>query len=112
MTDCQRCGECCKYLPLSTQHMRPEYRKYLLDRGLKEDQGFILIPHVCQHLYQCDPETPVLYERGSGKPVEGYVCLIHHQPDRAMVCRKFHGQKQIGPWRVYVPPGCAFNKKE
>ena len=49
---CARCGRCCMVLPLFTQHMHPDFRKYLLNRGLQEDkeQGCILIPNVCQHL--------------------------------------------------------------
>ena len=113
-TQCSRCGECCKVLPLSVSGMPPGYRKYLLQRGLKEDQGFILIPHVCQHLHQ--DMTDWRYDRKgrlmSFPSVTRYTCAIHDSPERSLVCRKFNGQKRIGPWRVYVPPNCAFNKEK
>jgi len=109
MTDntCQRCGACCRLIALSTIHMPPAYKRYLLNHGLKEDLGFILIPHECQHLI----EVPVPGDYNAIPAME-FACDIHESPDRPQVCRKFHGQKRIGPWNVYVPPGCAFNKKE
>jgi hypothetical protein len=100
---CNRCGECCSYLPLFTQHMHPEYRKFLLMRGLKEDtkQGCILIPHICQHLgFKTDGKT------------KEYFCDIHNDPNRPEVCSKFHGQKFLKNARIYIPPGCAFAKEK
>ena len=49
---CSRCGECCRVLPLPISGMSPEILAYYRCRGLKEDQGFILVPHDCQHLRQ------------------------------------------------------------
>jgi hypothetical protein len=96
--------------------MHPSYRKYLLERGLKEDQGFILIPHTCQHLKKKYPRKITLGGQPFIETIEFekeqvYICAIHDSPDRPEVCRKFHGQKKIGPWSVYVPPGCAFRKQ-
>jgi len=109
MAECQRCGSCCKVIPLSTAGMPPDYRKYLLQRGLKEDQGFILIPHECENL-----DEELKYDSAfEGHVKTGrYTCRIHDSPDRSLACRKFTGQKRIGPWRMYVPPNCAYNKKE
>ena len=111
MTECARCSACCRVIPLSTSTMSPEYRKYLLNRGLKEEQGFILILHDCQHLFK-DKEIQV-QPPGVCAPVSVpvYACDIHDSPDRAFICRKFTGQKQIGRWKMYIPPGCAFNNK-
>lgn len=115
---CARCGQCCMVLPLFTQHMHPEFRKYLLTRGLKEDkeQGCILIPNVCQHLI---PPHMISHTTEEGNTCsawttyeESYSCDIHNDPDRPHVCRAFHGQKIIKGSRIYVPPECAFNKEE
>ena len=109
---CQRCGSCCSVLPLFTQHMHPEFRKYLLTRGLTEDkeQGCILIPHRCQHLIQ--EQGPNRWDPDKGivecEPV--YVCDIYYDPDRPEVCKKFHGQRLMKNARIYVPPECVFNK--
>ena len=115
MTECARCGECCKVLPMSLSGMPAGYRKYLLQRGLKEDQGFILIPHVCQHLSHHMKDGTDINLGRTRVITEDMImscCDIHDSPDRSLACRKFTGQKRIGPWRMYVPPNCAYNKKE
>jgi hypothetical protein len=105
MTDktCSRCGACCMVLPLFTQHMTPDYRKYLLNRGLQEDkeQGCILIPGPCQHL---------LISAGVSYEKEVYSCAIHNSPERPAVCGKFHGQKMVKGARFYIPPGCSYRE--
>jgi hypothetical protein len=101
---CKRCGVCCRVIPLSTAHMSPEYRAYLLNRGLKEDQGFILIPHDCQHL-QFTPENCFMPDLGGE-----WFCDIYYDPARPKVCQKFHGQKRIGSAIIYIPPGCGYRK--
>jgi hypothetical protein len=90
--------------------MSPDYRAYLLNRGLKEDQGFILIPHDCQHLVHemtvmsdSDPDDPELNR-------EIYACDMHYDPALPKVCQKFHGQKRIGSAIIYIPPGCGYRK--
>ena len=104
---CSRCGKCCSYLPLFTQHMHPKYREYLLNRGLVEDkqQGCILIPHVCQHLQKH-------VKWGSGGSAFEYSCDIHDDPDRPEVCRKFRGQRIMKGARIYVPSGCSYRDEE
>jgi Fe-S-cluster containining protein len=84
-------AECCRTIPLLIQNMTKEYRAYLRTRGLQEDQGFILIPHNCQHLMNNK-------------------CAIHDSPDRPKVCRIFHGQKRIGMMKIYVPPECGYQR--
>ncbi|CAK0771160.1 hypothetical protein CCP3SC15_420007 [Gammaproteobacteria bacterium] len=107
--ECNRCGKCCRVLPFQIAGMSPEYKKYLLNRGLEETQGFILVPHTCQHLTMVsvplDLDIPSLL-------ITVHSCKIHESPDRPKVCQRFKGQKQIGPWKIYVPPGCGYSKTE
>ncbi len=90
--------------------MHPEFKKYLLTRGLKEDkeQGCILIPHVCQHLQEQRENS---WADECLKTFQKYSCDIHNDPDRPHVCRAFHGQKIIKGSRIYVPPECSYNKE-
>ena len=112
---CNRCGACCKFLVLSTRHMHPDHKKYLLNRGLVEDkeQGFILVPHNCQHL-QYEKIDGSDLNLGSLRPITQDMirskCDIHDDPDRPEVCQKWHGQKILKGARIYVPPGCAFRE--
>ena len=111
--ECSRCGACCRVLPLPTAAMSSNYLRYLRLRGLKEEQGFILLPHDCQHLISSvevkfENKRLMLIHLGDGK--SKYECDIHESPERPMICRKFHGQKRIGRWNVYVPPGCSYNR--
>ena len=99
---CTRCGECCKVIPLSVKNMHPNYRQYLRNRGLKEDQGFILIPHECEHL--------VLESENLETGQKVYACDIWYDASRPFICRKFVGQKQIGPWMMYIPEKCGYRK--
>jgi len=116
---CNRCGTCCSYLPLFTQHMHPEHKKYLLNRGLVEDkkQGCILIPHVCQHL-QRDQSGIVRHTSGKDAgqirclpSVTKYLCDIHDSEDRPHVCKAYHGQKILKGARIYVPPQCVYSRE-
>ena len=115
--ECSRCGECCRYLPLLISRLDPPYLNYLRCRGLKEDQGFILIPHDCQHLKSVYPRkiklgmNAILEVLEEGEP-QIYLCDIHDSPDRPAICQKFHGQKRIGNAMIYIPPGCTMRKKE
>lgn len=96
--DCNRCGACCWVLPISNKHLSPEYKQYLITRGVKEDiaQGFMLIPHKCQHLI-----------------TEGNIrsCDIYNSPDRPYVCRIFTGQKHIKGSQTYIPLGCSYRRE-
>jgi hypothetical protein len=120
---CNRCGSCCMVLPWFTQHMHPEFKKYLLTRGLKEDkeQGCFLIPHVCQHLKMTTEECIQKYSSKTGErlpeevpftSITGWSCDIHNDPERPEICRKFHGQKLMKNARIYIPPNCVFAKEK
>lgn len=105
---CKRCSECCRYLPLFTQHMHTEHKKYLLNRGLVEDkkQGCILIPHECQHL----KIRGFAFGTTLKESLE-YYCDIHDSEERPHVCKAFHGQKIMKGARIYVPPQCVFSRE-
>jgi hypothetical protein len=92
--------------------MHPSYLHYLRTRGLKEEQGFILIPHDCQHL--TEESRVVGFDEDSGNTIDEsyYSCTIHESPDRPHVCSAFHGQKRIGNALIYIPPGCTMRRKE
>lgn len=94
MTDnkaCSMCGVCCRVLPLVIKNLSKEYLAFLRYRGLKEEQGFILIPQDCQHLInnRCD---------------------VHESPDRPKICSSFHGQKRIGMMSIYIPSCCTYQR--
>lgn len=112
-TDCSRCGSCCTVLPLATLGMDPEYLKYLRTRGLKEEQGFILIPNVCQHLVDT-VEIAGIRETWAGTFCERRTtkcCAIHDSPEFPKMCRIYHGQKQHGRARFYRPESCTMVKR-
>lgn len=101
--ECAQCGECCKWIVLRTDQMTPEYLQYLRCRGLREDQGFILVPHECQHLH-----IENFKFGGTLEDAMKHYCDIHDSPDRPRVCKVFHGQRQGSRhWKFYCPPGCA-----
>ena len=103
---CHRCGSCCSSIPLLIKGMSPDYLKYLRTRGLKEDQGFILIPHDCQHLKALH-WIPNIGMKKIEKDVP-FTCDIHDSPDRPACCVKYHGQKIIKKMIIYRPPGCGY----
>ena len=108
---CSRCSACCRVLPLPIAGMSPEILAYYRCRGLREDQGFILVPHNCQHLKKHERITTegnlglVKYHCGD------FSCDIHDSPDRPRVCQQFHGQRR-GSKHVlfYIPPGCSMRR--
>ena len=104
---CSRCGECCRVLPLPISGMSPEMLAYYRGRGLREDQGFILVPHDCQHL-----QEEILGDEGTEYTDCSIVyCDIHDSPERPRVCQQFHGQRR-GSKHVlfYIPPGCSMRR--
>jgi hypothetical protein len=112
MTGCLRCGECCRWLPLSIAGMNHEYLHYLRIRGLKEEQGFILIPNICQHLIE--ESRVVAFDEDKNETVDEpiYACDIYYDPDRPNVCQRYHGQSRIFTAKIYIPPGCGFRKDQ
>jgi len=111
MTECSRCGECCRILLIPVKLCSKHHQHYLRTHGLKEEQGFFLIPHDCQHLVKI--EGPFKWDEDAGivDTLERYECNIHDSPTRPANCRIWTGQKTIKGERIYIPPGCAFNNK-
>ena len=107
--ECSRCGACCRIVPLQTKAMSPEYLNYLRTRGLQEAQGFILIPHDCQHLYRANIYAVDLFPEDHKN--KKFSCDIHESPDRPKVCKIFHGQKRSARAVFYVPPGCTMKEQ-
>lgn len=105
--ECTRCGACCRTVVLQTKAMSPEYLNYLRTRGLKEAQGFILIPHVCQYL--ASEPVPGDY---SAVPAVYHSCVIHESPERPKICQVFRGQKRGARAVFYVPPECGYKREQ
>ena len=101
-TGCSRCGACCKVLLIPVKLCSKQHQHYLRTHGLKEEQGFFLIPHDCQHLKDMSVEE-------TSDPY--FECDIHDDPIRPSICRDWTGQKTIKGQRIYFPPACSFNNK-
>ena len=111
MTECSRCGSCCRVLLIPVKLCSKHHQHYLRTHGLREEQGFFLIPHDCQHLQS---ENRVIgYNEDTGNTIdeEIYSCDIHKDPTRPAICRNWTGQKTIKGQRIYFPPACSFNNK-
>ena len=105
---CSKCGACCRVLPLLISNMTPEYLAYLRERGLQEDQGFILVPQDCRHLKRDLGPYGWVPEEGIVALPEKYSCDIHDSPDRPRLCQVFHGQRRGSKHILfYIPPGCS-----
>lgn len=88
------------------QGLSPEIIDYLVKRGCSIDDGFVLIPHRCQHL-RLDTKLSVFdidLNTGERKLViPKYLCDIHYKEDYPVICRRFHGHG-----RYYIPEGCVY----
>ena len=94
---CNRCGECCRWLPLIlVWQCKPHQLHYLRERGLKEEGGYFLADSPCRHLREEEPD-------GSGTKTRG--CAIYET--RPATCRDFCGKALSGGKRFYVPEGCS-----
>jgi len=89
---CNRCGECCKVIPILLKGIAPETKEWLMARGAKEDtnQGYLLIPHVCQQLIENAGEI---------------TCAIHDTDQYPLACARYHGFGHF-----YKPEGCGYLK--
>lgn len=111
-TDCRRCGSCCRVLASKSVGMSPEVLDYLSKRGCTVDDGYVLIPHRCQHLrldeklssYQIEDTLPDGTE-GKYKRllVPKYRCDIHDTPEYPLICKRYHGHGAY-----YIPSGCVY----
>jgi hypothetical protein len=98
--------------------MSPEVIDYLIKRGATVDDGYIILPHRCQHLRLDEKHSEYVIEdtgpEGSPGPykrlsVPKYLCDIHDTPEYPLLCKRFHGHGAY-----YIPNGCVFltNKDE
>jgi len=94
--ECSRCGACCTVIGIGKTGMDKDTLEWMRARGLKEEQGFFIIPHQCQYLTTYHGQ---------------FACIIHDTKPKS--CQKFHGQKHRAGKKYYVPPGCTMkgNKK-
>ena len=94
---CNRCGECCRWLPIIlVWQCKPHQLHYLRERGLKEEGGYFLADAPCRHLLKEEPDS-------SGTKTWG--CAIYE--NRPATCRDFCGKALSGGKRYYVPEGCS-----
>ena len=103
---CNRCGECCKVIPILLKGMSPETKEWLLARGAKEDrkQGYLLIPHVCEQLedeLEYDPITEGHIKTGKTR------CRLHDTARYPLACARYHGFGHF-----YKPEGCGYLEKD
>jgi len=90
MTECAKCGKCCKAISFAIRGMKPNMREWLLARGGVESRDYVVVPQRCPHLR------------------EDNTCDIHDSPNYPKACRDYHGDSHRGVF--YVPPGCALRK--
>ncbi|NMB78332.1 MAG: hypothetical protein GYA23_04485 [Methanomicrobiales archaeon] len=94
---CSRCGECCRWLPLTyVKQCKPHQLHYLRERGLRESDGYFLADAPCRHLKQDPPD-------GSG--ITKWGCAIYDT--RPATCRDFCGTTLSGGKRFWVPETCT-----
>lgn len=91
MTECNKCGECCKTLMFTVSELSNDrlLRIYFKARGVKILKGNkVLVPHRCSHL------------------TEDNLCDVHGTKRQPIICKNFRGQKNY-----YTPRCCAFHPK-
>lgn len=90
MTECNKCGECCKYLTFTIKNVKrnPLLLDYYKKHGCRIEGEMIVVPSRCQHLD------------------ENNLCKIY--PDRPSLCKVFKGQS----FGHYVPKECVYNEEK
>ena len=91
MTECNKCGECCKSLQFTIPGLENDRlrREYFKARGIKIIEGNkVLIPHRC----------PLLTADNK--------CEVWGTPRQPIHCKRYRGQSGY-----HMPEGCAFNPK-
>lgn len=84
MTECKKCGECCRTISFVVKdvHKDKDKMEYLLARGIEVEGDNVIVPHVCQHL-------------------KDNLCSI--QDTKPKICKIYAGQAGYN-----IPKGCAF----
>lgn len=106
MSECARCGECCKWMVIAPMKgLSIASRLYLKARVTKIENGYALLYAPCSHLKyewqgkECPAEMMGVEEGVLAK------CDIHE--NRPGICRLYHGTEFSNGLRFYVPPCCA-----
>jgi len=86
MTECNKCGACCKVISFKV-NMTPELEDYYLARGFGIKDDVVLIYVRCPHL------------------TKDNLCDLHDTDMKPKICRDFHGQTGY-----YIPDICAFKE--
>jgi hypothetical protein len=116
VTECRRCGECCRWLASKCVGFAPEVIDYLTKRGCKVDDGYVLIPHRCQHLRLDEKLSTYALEDTQPDGTDGpykrllvpkYKCDIHNTQEYPLICKRFHGHGAY-----YIPQGCVYFRSE
>ena len=92
MGECNRCGACCRVIPVIIKGQAPETTEWLKARGAIVDPSrqYLIIPHTCEQLRE---------EKESGKTS----CALHGTDQYPLVCARYHGFGNF-----YKPPGCGY----
>ena len=113
MNDCARCGRCCRMIGTKIVGISPESQAYLTTRGCTIDDGYLLIPHRCQHLRLDEKLSIYRIEIGADDEqikvlqTPKYKCDIHNTEEYPILCRRFQGHGAY-----YIPEGCVFITKK
>ena len=79
MKDCERCGDCCRFVTVIVPEITPEMADYFTTHGFTIDGDRVKIPSECQHLRRdIEPTT----RRAS----KFFYCNIYY--NRPEICRQ------------------------
>ena len=89
MSDCKRCGECCRVIVFGMAYGGADWNEYYYARGCRLVQGVgLVVPSICPHLQQHG---------------DGFACDIYDT--RPELCRiKPDDPKGL---KFLKPPGCT-----
>ena len=97
--ECQRCGECCTWMPIARKKdVGPEQLSYLRARSDKETDSVFLVKSPCKHLVK------------TAEGIWGSSCGIYET--RPLVCRAYRGKRFSNGIVYYVPEGCRMGEKD
>jgi Fe-S-cluster containining protein len=89
MSDCNRCGECCRWVAIFiTGEPDPATLEWMTARGIRIEGSYMLIPSVCHHL-----------QRHWDGNAWSWACNIEDR--KPYYCRVYPGE---GVWK---PKGCS-----
>lgn len=101
LTDCQRCGECCRFVAIRilgpggreiNEVSDKDFMEWVSARGLKYEDGWLVIPSVCPRLIY----PPHL----DGEKVKA-VCAVHR--NKPLYCATYPAGE------TWIPGSCVYN---